>query len=241
MKNEFRNRLTMFDSSLGILQDPARKGVWFQKDPMAFTTKVAGAATALDALEQFCKQQGIDISGAAGDKWVERGGLSTIAHSLGGALVTWFEDHNDLTDAAKVNYPLSVWQHFGGEDLKAHAKTVYDLGNTVATGTSAADAAAYDITPATVKELSDEMVSFNVVVTAPQQAISGRKSLTDQLRARFNAVEALFVQLDRLVLRFNETPEGAALIAAYQAARVVRNYGIRHEAQPPAPPAPAAK
>jgi len=241
MKIELRNRLTMFDTSLGILQDPARKGVWFQQDPQAFTAKVAGAAAAVADLETFCKQQGVDISGAAGDKQVERRGLSTVACSLGGALATWFEDHNDLTDAAKVNYPISVWLHLGGEDLKARAKTVYDLGNTVATGTSAADAAAYDITPDAVKELGDEMATFNTLVTAPQQAISGRKSLTDQLRARFNAAEALFVQLDRLILRFNGTPEGAALIAAYQAARIVRNYGIHHEAQTPVPvPAPAA-
>lgn len=241
MKNELRNRLTMFDTSLGILQDPARKGVWSQKDPMVFTTKVADTAVALDALEEFCKQQGIDITGATGDKWVERASLSTIAHSLGGALTTWFEDHNDLTNAAKVNYPLSTWRHFGGEDLKAHAKTTFDLANTVATGTSAAEAAAYDITPDTVKELGKEMAAFNVVVTAPQQAISGRKSLTDQLRARFNAVEALFMQLDRLILRFNGTPEGRALIAAYQASRIVRDYGIRHEAQPPVPPTPSAQ
>ena len=31
-----------------------------------------------------------------------------------------------------------------------------------------------------------------------------------------------------------------ALIAAYQAARIVRNHGIRHEQQPPTPPASAA-
>jgi hypothetical protein len=240
MKHEFSNRLTMFDSSMGILQDPARKPVWFQLNPMAFTTKVAGTVTALAALEQFCQQQGIDITGAAVDKRVERGGLSSAAHSLGGALTTWFEDHNDLTDAAKVNYPLSVWQHFGGEDLKAHAQTVFDLANTLATGTNAVAAAAYDITPAAVKELGDQMLSFNELVTAPQQALGDRKSLTAQLRLRFNAVEAMFVQLDRLILRFNGTTEGLALIAAYQATRIVRNYGVRHEQEQPAP-APAAK
>ena len=37
MKTEFSNRLLMFDSSLGVLQNPDRKPVWFQKDPMAFT------------------------------------------------------------------------------------------------------------------------------------------------------------------------------------------------------------
>ena len=124
--------------------------------------------------------------------------------------------------------------------MKAHAQTVFDLANTLATGTNAVAAAAYDITPAAVKELGDQMLSFNELVTAPQQALGDRKSLTAQLRLRFNAVEAMFVQLDRLILRFNGTTEGLALIAAYQATRIVRNYGVRHEQEQPAP-APAAK
>ncbi len=41
-------------------------------------------------------------------------------------------------------------------------------------------------------------------------------------------MEALFVQLDRLILRFDGTADGLALIAAYNAARIVRNYGIHH-------------
>jgi hypothetical protein len=58
------------------------------------------------------------------------------------------------------------------------------------------------------------------------------------LRARFNAVEAMFDQLDRLILRFGGTPEGGALIAAYQAARIIRDYGQGHNAKPAPTPAP---
>ena len=242
MKNEFINRLTMFQTSLGVLQSDDRKAVWFQQDPKVFTDKVASTAAAVGDLEKFCEQQGTRIIGAAGDKGVEKRSLSVTAHSLGAALATWFEDQKDLTDAAKVNFPLSRWQHMTGEELKANAKVVYDLANTVATGTSATQATTYDITPDSVKELNGEMASFDTLVTAPQQAISQRKSLTDQLRARFNAVEAMFGQLDRLILRFAGTAEGAALIAAYQASRTVRDMGHGPgNNNPTPPPAPQTK
>jgi hypothetical protein len=61
MKNEFINRLTMFQTSLGILQDPARISVWSQKDPKAFTAKVADTSAAVDDLAAFCQQQGTRI------------------------------------------------------------------------------------------------------------------------------------------------------------------------------------
>lgn len=236
MKNEFSNRLGMFQTSMGILQNPDRKSIWFQKDPKAFTLKVADAAAAVSDLEKFCKQQQTRIIGAAGDKRVGKDTLSFTAHSLGGALATWFEDQKDLTDASKVNFPLSKWEHMTGEELKGNAKVVYDLANTVATGTSATAAADYDITPDSVQELDDDIQNFDELVTSPQQEISKRKSLTDQLRAKFNDVESKFVQLDRLILRFAGTEDGQALIAAYQAARIIRDYGIGHDPDAPTPP-----
>lgn len=58
-----------------------------------------------------------------------------------------------------------------------------------------------------------------------------------QLRAKFNAVEAKFVTLDNLILQFaSGVGDGPALVAAYQAARIVRALGTGPK--PPKPPAP---
>lgn len=122
------------------------------------------------------------ITGPAGQKATERDTLSTIAHSLGGALATWFEDQNDLTNLAKVNFPLCQWQYFDAEDLEQHAQLVSDLAGAILAGTKAASAVPYDITAATVKALDDEIAVFEGVLAAPQQAISQRKSLTQKLR-----------------------------------------------------------
>jgi hypothetical protein len=51
-------------------------------------------------------------------------------------------------------------------------------------------------------------------------------------------VEAKFASLDCLVLQFKTTEAGRALIAAYQAARVVRDAGAGPSPGPTPPPAP---
>jgi len=58
------------------------------------------------------------------------------------------------------------------------------------------------------------------------------------LRTRFNAVEAKFKIIDRLVLQFGTTATGLAMVSAYQAARVVRDLGAGPSPQPPTPPPP---
>jgi len=56
---------------------------------------------------------------------------------------------------------------------------------------------------------------------------------------RFNAVEEKFIALDDLILQFaNGAVAGRALVAAYQAARVVRDLGSGPGPTPPTPPAP---
>jgi hypothetical protein len=60
------------------------------------------------------------------------------------------------------------------------------------------------------------------------------------MRAKFNAVEAKFGTLDNLILQFNGSSAGRALIATYQASRIVRDLGHGPGPAPPTPPAPPA-
>ena len=59
------------------------------------------------------------------------------------------------------------------------------------------------------------------------------------MRERFNAVEALFVTLDDVILQFGKTEAGRDLIAAHQAARIIRDLGAGPGQPPTPPPAPA--
>lgn len=104
------------------------------------------------------------------------------------------------------------------------------------TGPDSATAATFRITAAEVTTLTNEAADFGGVITLPQQKITGKKSLTTQLRPRFRDVERLFKSLDRLILQFRGTHAGLALIAAYQAARNTFDRGTGPGSTPLTPP-----
>ncbi len=83
MQDEFVNRLGMFQTALGTLNDPANQSVWSGQPPVIFTTKVGQAATAVTELEAFVAQQQVVITGAAADKDREEEELETAAHRMG--------------------------------------------------------------------------------------------------------------------------------------------------------------
>ena len=159
---------------------------------------------------------------------------------MGRALVTWFRDQGDETNAAKLDLSESAWRRLRDEQLLEKGRLVRDLGQGVVGGAKAAQAAEYGITAASVGSVDKEVEEYGKVVSAPQASIADRKSLTGQMRTKFNAVEAKFVALDDLILQFNATAAGRALIAAYQVARIVRDLGVgpKPQPQPPAPPPP---
>lgn len=110
MSDEFTNRLGMFDTTLLNLNTAPNKAVWFGLPPLVFTPKVAAAGAAVTELRAFCLQQGTVITGAAVDKEREGREAIAVAHPLARALVTWFRDQGDETNAAKVDLPESGWR-----------------------------------------------------------------------------------------------------------------------------------
>lgn len=167
--------------------------------------------------------------------WSERG---AVAHPLARALVTWFRDQADGTNAAKVDLQESGWRRLHDQQQVEQGRLVRDLAQAVVAGPKAADAADYGITAAAVTAVNKEVEEYAAVVSAPQVSIADRKSLTEQMRERFNAVEAKFVGLDDMILQFGNTAAGRALIASHQSARIIRDLGAGPGTPPPAPPTP---
>lgn len=238
MKDEFTNRLGMFDTTLLNLNTAANKSVWFQKDPKVFTAKVAGAAQAVVDLRKFCQQQSTDITGAAKDKDREGKEALAVTYPLSRALVSWFRDQADETNAAKIDMPESGWKRLRDQPQVDKCRLVRDLAQGVVAGPKATQAADYGITADAVTAVNKEIEEYAAVLSAPQAGIAGRKGLTEQVRDRFNAVEALFATLDDMILQFGGTDAGRDLIASHQAARIIRDLGAG-PGQPSTPqPAP---
>lgn len=239
MKAEFINRLGMFNTSIVTLNVDVHKVVWFQQDPKIFTTKVAEVTQAIEDLKEFCRKQGIDITGAALDKEREAVEAEDAAHPIARALVQWFRDLKDETNAAKVDLSLTDWRRLRDQELLAELNTTLGLAQGVTGGAQAVAAVGYGLTPAKVLALSKEIDDIKAFINAPQASIADRKALTLQLRARFNVVEEKFASLDDLILNFKGTAAGRALVGAYQAARIVRDLGTGHTQTPPTPTPPA--
>jgi len=225
MLDEFVNRLAMFRAALGVLLSAPHKPAWFNLPPTIFTDKVALLETLLANLETFCGAHGVDITGSARDKAREERELEEELFELGSPLTQFFLDQNDETNAAKCDRTLDQWRRLRGENLLLEARVVRDLAQGVVAGPQSALAATYGVNAAAVTALSGEIADYEAVISTPDQAIAGRKSLTEQFRPRFNEVEAKFVELDRLIVKFNGTEAGRALIAAYFAARITRDRG----------------
>lgn len=238
MNDQFANRLTAFQTARDTLFSEQWRPVWEGKPPVIFTTRTEELKAALAELEEFCRRHGVVITGAAEDKDREEGELEEAAFSNAMALVEFYKAAGSLTEAAKYDFPISRWRQLRDAELLAEAKSVRLAIEALAAdpGTKA-EAAKYDLTAATATALGKEWEDYNKLVTAPAQAISGRKGLTAQLRAEFAKVSGKFESLDNLAGKFGGTPAGRDFVAAYKAARIIREMGGRAAA--PVAPAPA--
>ncbi len=136
MKDEFTNRLGMFDTTLLNLNTDNNKAVWFQQPPVIFTTKTAEATAAVADLRAFCVPQQTAITGAAVDKEREGREAIAVAHPLARAPVTWFRDEADETNAAKVDLQESGWRRLRDQQVVDMGRLVRELAQEVVAGRS---------------------------------------------------------------------------------------------------------
>lgn len=233
MKDEFTNRLGAFRTTVDYLFSAENNPKWNGQPPLRFTTRAADAASGANALAQFCQQQGTVITGPAADKAREERELEDAAHLLGNAVAECCRSMGDEHGAQQCEFSLTAWRRMRHETLLASARTVIATAQRILAD-HATEAGECGITGAAIADCTQEADDYQAVITAPQQAIAGKKGLTMQLRERFNTVEAMFASLDNLVDQFPDKN----FVNGYKAARVVRDLGHGPGAPepPPAPP-----
>lgn len=225
MQDEFVNRLDMFTRSLGVLDRPEHTSLWEDQPPLIFTTKVGEARTMTGALDEAQKQQEAATTGTTVEKEREETELEEEADLLGDALVLYFNDHGQETEAAEVDLTPTQWAKLRDRQLLAKAQLVIDRATALASGPTATEAAQYGITPAAVAALTKERKDYDDIINAPGVAIAVRKALTDGFRPAFNLVEKKFVELDKLIRQFAKTAEGKTMVASWKAARIIKDAG----------------
>ena len=83
MNDHFTNRLGAFRTTVDYLFRPEINPKWNGQPPLRFMARTAEAASATNALEQFCQAQSATITGSAADKAREERELEDAAYVLG--------------------------------------------------------------------------------------------------------------------------------------------------------------
>jgi hypothetical protein len=228
MNDEFVNRLDAFTRSFDVLALPEYLPIWKDKPPVMFTTKVDEAETMVSTLREAQKNHEKGISGATEEKDREETELEVAACALSHALWLYYMDHKQETEAASFDMEISDWMALRDQKLLATSQLVIDAASALAGSADAvvvAEAEKYGITPAAVASLTKERGDYDAIVNAPGVAISVRKALTRGFRPAFALVDKKFVEIEKLMPQFGTTDAGKAMIAAWKAARRIKDLG----------------
>lgn len=237
MNDYYLNRLNMGRKVFACLNKPENLLIWQNQPPVKFTAKAAEAATMLAELEALTGKQSLATNGAAADKRREEKELEDTAHALGRAVVACCRDAGDEQGGAPFDLPISGWRKLRDEILLGKARELEAKAAALAATPGGAD---YGITPAAVASLKKEADDYAALIAAPDAAIGERKALTASVRPAFAALEAKLQEMDDLVLAFRSTEAGAAMTAAYFAARSINDRGVGPADKKPAPAPPPA-
>jgi len=236
MNIELDLRLKAFNRSLGVLDLAEHVALWKDKAPVVFTTKHDEAASMTAALEDAAKKQEAGLGGVVEEKDREEAELEDAAFVVAQALLSWFNDQKQETEAGEVDFAKSAWQGLRDQQLLTKSQRVIDLAKAVTGGTKAVDAAKYGIIAEAVAELTKERKDYDDIVNEPGVAQSVRKALTKGFRPAFNLVEKKFKELDGLIIQFGKTDAGKGMIAAWKDARVQKGQNGGDDEKKPAEP-----
>jgi hypothetical protein len=238
MTAAFDIRLKSFNRSFSVLDLAENLPIWKDQTPEIFTTKHGDALAMVAVIEEAAKKQEAGLGGLTDEKDREETELEDAAFMVSQALVQWFSDHQQETEAGQVALTKSAWKSLRDQQLLAKSQLVIDHATAITTGPGAADAAKYGITPAAVTSLTKERKDFADIVNAPGAAQAVRKALTKGFRPAFSLIEKKFGELDALIIQFGTTPAGNSMIAAWNDARIQK--GNNGSTSAPANPTPAA-
>lgn len=228
MKNEFINRLESFDKTLNVLAKPENKAIWENKKPEIFTLKAASATTETGKCKKIVEQQEKDTTGAAEEKAREQKELDALAEPMADAVAMFFRDQQMETEAAEVTLSKRDWDRLRDAQHLAKARLVEGKARALTTGPHAAAAAQYGITggdAGSVAKLQKEADDVERLLNAPANTIGQRARFTAAARPQWRTTEAIFADMDELIVQYQGTEAGNALVADYLKAREINDRG----------------
>jgi len=237
MNDYYLNRINMGKTVFACLDAPEHEPLWKNQPPQRLTDAIGEARALLGELEALGRTLSESTTGSAADKRREEKELEDAAYELGRLVVRCCRAAGDETGAATFDLTLSGWRKMRDETLLQTARLLEVKAGQIA---ATPGGAAYDITTARVAALKKEADDYAAVIASPDQKIKQRAAENQRLRGAYAALAERLEEVDDLMLVLRRTAAGAALVAAYEAARAINDRGRRPEDDPaePTPPTP---
>lgn len=234
MNDVIANQIASYRARLACLDKPEHKVIWENQPPLILTAKVTQARALTDELALKGSRQSAPITGTTSQKRVEEQQLEDVAYSLGRAVALYATDTDDRGLAEKYELTLTDWRRMRDEALLQRARLLESDAGALVAGADATEAAKYGIDATSVADLKKEADDYQAYVTASQDAVTDRSTLTGSLRGDSRAVAAKFDEIGDLLLQYRNDPVGKQLIAEYQARGQVfdRGHGPGTEEEP---------
>ncbi len=238
MNNTITNKLNSFTATLNVADAEEFAPVWTGNSPEYFGEGIAEVRAMLKATASKGASQSAPITGDAEALKNLRTDFEKWLHILARATFQALTRLGRTEDAAKVDVAPTDLTRARALVLAGIGETVLDLAEPL----SAAPAGGGDpqgkksgVTAALVAKVDELWDRFGMAVGAPAGARAKRKALTGQLPQDVRAIETKFAGLDDLVIQFDGTTEGSALVDAWFNARKVVDLGRRAAKPAPAP------
>jgi hypothetical protein len=231
MNNDQTNRVTMFKTTIGTLDE--NNAIWNAMMPFAdAVTRLKNKVSAIDAAAQ--KQE--TPTGATLDKAGARDALEDVLFLMCEALGVLAHTSNDQDLVALTDITRSGIDKLDVEGLSNRATLVLAQADARKTELST-----LQVTQANIDELSHALQHYNETKAGPRQATVERMVQTESLSSLIREANVILRnELDPMVNLFTRThPQ---FVSNYQAARVIIDRAASHAAPKPpltsSPPTP---
>ncbi len=219
MIKRFENKLMMLKAVLSLLKQNSEK-LSVVPALAALISKLESLVAGIKSLRQITES---DTTGITAAKQEQQEMLIDKAYELSSVLYAMAAEKEDKVLQGKVDFTESDLQNARGNDLVATCSTIANLVSENLEGLSA-----YGIEEADLSELESLNTDFSENLPSHRVSVAERKAANEKLKEVFKQAGTLLEdQIDRLMVRMRS--RDADLYVAYENARSIVNYGIRHE------------
>jgi len=224
MNTDQTNRVTMFKTTIGVLDD--NNAILNSMTPLS--TAVTAFKDKLSAIDAAAQKQEMP-TGATQDKAEARDALEDVLFLMCEALGALAHASKDQNLLALTDITRSGIDKLDSEQLSNRAALVLAQANA-----KKSDLAAVQVTQANIDELTQALQNYNEVKAGPRQATAERVAQTESLSSLIReANDILRNQIDRLVNLFARS--NPQFVSSYQAARVIVDRPASHAAKSASP------